>query len=110
MAKKLVLDESALDELQRAIHHYEDERPGLGAELSDAVEVVFRALANDTTRPVTVPGIPSALGVRRVFVERFPFAIIHINEPDAVHIVAVAHLRKQPLYWRDRLPPPEERK
>lgn len=108
--KRLVLDDAAYAELEDAIAHledaiahYEKERAGLGIELSVAVETVFRALADGTIRPVTVPGIPNELGVRRVFVARFPFAIIHIDEPDAVYVVAVAHAKRQALYWQERL-------
>lgn len=104
MSKRLVLDDAASEELRRAIRRYEDDRPGLGLELADLVEQVFLGLANGTIRPVTVPGIPIELGVRRVLIDRFPFAIIHSDEPDAVHIIAVAHLRRRPGYWLQRLP------
>jgi len=109
MSKPLVLAADASEELRRAIRHYEDERPGLGVELADLVEKVFHGLASGTLRPVTVPGLPLELGVRRVLLDRFPFAIIHADEPDAIHIVAVAHLRRRPGYWLSRLPARKQR-
>lgn len=89
--------------LESAIRYYEKERIGLGDEFSNTVEAVFRAIATGQADPVTVPGIPNDLGIRRVLVDRFPFAVIYIDEPDALYIAAVAHLRRQPLYWRARL-------
>jgi plasmid stabilization system protein ParE len=104
MSKPLILVDAASEELRRAIRHYEDERPGLGAELADLVEKVFRGLASGILRPVTVPGIPLELGVRRILLDRFPFAVVHADEPDAIYVVAVAHLRRRPGYWLSRLP------
>ena len=106
MTKRLVLDEEAFEELQHAIDHYDAERAGLGVELADLVEEAFHALVNGTAAPVTIPGIPNDFGVRRILLDRFPFAVIHTDEPDAIHIVAVAHLKRAPGYWLDRLPRP----
>jgi hypothetical protein len=103
MTKRLVLDDGAFAELENAIAYYEEERAGLGGEFSEVVEAAFRALVTGQSDAVTVPGIPNKEGVRRILLDRFPFAIIHIDEPDALYIVAVAHLRRQPLYWRHRV-------
>lgn len=36
----------------------------------------------------------------------FPYSIIYVNDPDAVYILAVAHQRREPLYWQRRLEEP----
>ena len=33
----------------------------------------------------------------------FPFAIIYLDQPDRVWIVAVMHCGKRPGYWKDRI-------
>jgi hypothetical protein len=35
-------------------------------------------------------------------VHKFPFQIVFRHEADRVHIVAVAHSKRRPGYWRDR--------
>jgi len=49
------------------------------------------------------PGIDPALGVKRVFVKRFPFSVYFIEMPTRFRVLAVAHNRRRPLYWSDRL-------
>jgi len=39
---------------------------------------------------------------RRVFIGRFPFSIIYIDRDGEIVIVAIAHQRKRPGYWRGR--------
>ena len=33
----------------------------------------------------------------------FPYAVVYIEKPDAVWIVAVMYMKRQPGYWRERL-------
>jgi hypothetical protein len=40
--------------------------------------------------------------VRRFLVRRFPFGVLYQVADDEVFIVAVAHLRRRPSYWRGR--------
>ena len=40
--------------------------------------------------------------LRRILVRRFPYGLVYRVEPDAIFIVAVAHLRRRPGYWRRR--------
>jgi len=42
-------------------------------------------------------------GIRRVLLQRFPFAVVYQVEPELILIVAVAHQRRRPGYWRDRI-------
>ena len=40
---------------------------------------------------------------RRHFSAEFPYAIIYLEQPDRVWIVAVMHMKRGPGYWRQRL-------
>lgn len=42
-------------------------------------------------------------GTRRLLLHRFPFSIVYLDDPDVVSIVAVAHGKRKPGYWRQRL-------
>jgi plasmid stabilization system protein ParE len=40
---------------------------------------------------------------RRYVFPRYPFSLVYILRDDAVEVVAVAHGRRRPGYWRSRL-------
>jgi plasmid stabilization system protein ParE len=42
-------------------------------------------------------------GTRRFVLYRFPFFIVYLDEPTVVSIVAVAHGKRKPGYWKERL-------
>jgi plasmid stabilization system protein ParE len=42
-------------------------------------------------------------GTRRVVLQRFPFSVIYLDDPDVITIIAVAHSKRRPGYWKDRL-------
>jgi hypothetical protein len=42
-------------------------------------------------------------GTRRFVLDRFPFSIIYLNDPEVLSIVAVAHSKRKPGYWKARL-------
>ena len=76
---------------------YEDQRTGLGfvfrAALDTAVERV-REL------PLAHPVVYRDL--RRVLVDRFPYALYYRAQSDAIVVVAVVHGRRHPRRWRQR--------
>ena len=40
---------------------------------------------------------------RRHLSAQFPYAVIYLEKPDHIWIVAVMHLKRRPGYWRQRL-------
>ncbi|MBZ5663803.1 MAG: type II toxin-antitoxin system RelE/ParE family toxin [Acidobacteriia bacterium] len=64
------------------------------AALSDAFENISQA-------PERWPKY--SYGTRRFVLHRFPFSIIYLDDPDVVSIVAVAHSKRKPRYWKARL-------
>jgi plasmid stabilization system protein ParE len=41
-------------------------------------------------------------GTQRFVLHRFPFSIIYLDDSDVVSIVAVAHGKRKPGYWKTR--------
>jgi len=41
--------------------------------------------------------------LRRHFSETFPYAILYVEKPDHIAIYAVAHFKRRPGHWRERL-------
>jgi toxin ParE1/3/4 len=42
-------------------------------------------------------------GTRRYVMQSFPFSVIYLDDPDLVTIIAVAHSKRKPGYWKGRL-------
>ena len=42
-------------------------------------------------------------GTRRFVLHRFPFSVVYLDDPDQVTIIAVAHSKRRPGYWKHRL-------
>jgi len=77
--------------------------PGLGADLADEVDHALDLIAESPTAWPLWPGVGEAIGVHRFLLARFPFAVGYLVEANGIVILAVAHLRRRPGYWLDRL-------
>lgn len=99
----LIIVAAAEAGLAAALDWYEEQEPGLGAALLHEVDGVLDGLLTQELRGVGVPGVRSDLAARRVILDRFPYAVVFIDHADAIHVIAVAHHKRRPGYWRDRL-------
>ncbi|WKZ11950.1 MAG: type II toxin-antitoxin system RelE/ParE family toxin [Gammaproteobacteria bacterium] len=87
----------AREELAAAIAFYEAESPGLGQDLArEARRLCSRILESPFA------GVEIRPGIRRRLMRRFPYAILYGIDRGDVLIVAVAHQRRRPSYWRNR--------
>ncbi|ACL72190.1 conserved hypothetical protein [Thioalkalivibrio sulfidiphilus HL-EbGr7] len=84
-------------ELREAISYYEDIEPGLGYDLS--VEVYY-AIQRAVAHPQAWPVLDS--DIRRVLVRRFPYGVLYSEEQDALLVLAVMNLHREPGYWKGR--------
>lgn len=47
---------------------------------------------------------PSFLhGTKRYLLGRFPFSVVYWGRPQSTEIVAIAHARRRPGYWKERI-------
>ena len=90
----------AEEEMTEASLFYEAASVGLGNDFLSDVERAIDVLCEHPNL-----GREVGFGLRRWLLHRFPFSIIYSVEPDAVLIVAVAHYRRRPDYWKERLSP-----
>jgi toxin ParE1/3/4 len=60
----------------------------------------LKAIAANPERYPPAPDLP---GVRRIRLKQFPFSLLYLDRPDYIWVVAVAHGRRKPGYWRDRI-------
>lgn len=91
-------------EVTEAAQYYEVRKSGLGSDLLVEVE---RALGQILTNPEASQRIGRRL--RRKSLWRFPFNLIYAVNPDRIRILACAHQKRRPFYWRKRLKDTAER-
>lgn len=85
-------------EVTEAAQFYETRSPGLGSALLDEVQ---RSLDQMATTPEAYQQIGKR--VRRKPLWRFPYNLVYAVYPDRIRIVASAHQKRRPFYWRKRL-------
>lgn len=98
MSLPIAFRPEARAELIDAWSWYEEQRPGLGDELEACVEAAIGAAARS---PAAHQGVCAE--VRRVLVKRFPYGVYYLVEGEVLLVLAVAHSRREPHYWADRL-------
>ena len=94
----------AAAELRAAALWYDERQTGLGDEFAEEVIAASqRIAASPTTYPVW-PGLSRpASPIRRALVQRFPYAVAFEVQAGRVFILAVAHLKRRPLFWLRRV-------
>jgi len=96
--KRFVFHSEARTELREAILWYRTRDRKIGTEFRLAVQDSVREIANAPHRwPIHLHK------TRRYVLDRFPFSIIYLDTPELVNIVAVAHSKRKPGYWKRRL-------
>src|SRR6185437_2059700 len=83
-----------------------EEVPRLAALLSDASEYAVQfpsARSGKKSRQQNPSTQPIGMGTRGLFLYRFPFSIIYRDEEASVSVVAIAHHKRRPGYWKDPL-------
>lgn len=105
MSLQVLFEPEARDELRAARDRYDDERPGLGEDLIIEVETTIERIVRwpELAPRLLVPETPRQ--VRRAPLRRFPFGLVYVVIDDTLWVIALAHGRRRPYYWRDRLNP-----
>jgi len=88
----------ASEELITSSEFYETKIVGLGDEFLNEIERMIQVL-EDTP----LLGVEIENPFRRAVLHRFPFSLIYTAEKNTLWIVAVAHQRLKPGYWKSRV-------
>ena len=86
------------EEFRAAIDYYESLEPGLGEAFYLEIRAAIERILQLPTAWPTLTG-----DVHRCFAHRFPYAVLYSIEADGIYIVAVMPLRRDPMYWAERL-------
>jgi plasmid stabilization system protein ParE len=98
MSRRIRFHPTAQREPNEAADYYDLEGPGLGSAFLSAVE---RALVQVRQYPEASP--VALAPVRKKLVSGFPYAALYSIVDDTIVVLAIAHLRRRPFYWRNRL-------
>ena len=99
----LRLSPEAVDELAEAAEWYRTQWPGLEMEFLTEVR---RVLPLIETSPASFPrllDLPADLVIRRALLPRFPYAVVFMDLGMGVRVLAVAHGKRRPGYWLNRV-------
>ncbi len=95
---KVYFHPEALVDLSDAIAHYEESQKGLGLDLANGV---MKTISRICQHPEAWTALSSRS--RRCLVGRFPYGVIYQVQSGVLRIISVAHLRRRPNFWVDRV-------
>ena len=98
MTHPIIFHELAENEMSEAAVYYAHARPGLG----DAFIAEVR-YAVDLVAAFPLAGSAVERDVRWRPVMRYPYSLLYLVRDDHIRILAVAHQKRRPFYWRRRL-------
>lgn len=85
-------------ELNEAAEYHERQSPGLGQCLYDEFEVLMERLGQHPES-----GKKVADQIRLAALKTFTYNVLYSNWSDRIYVVAFAHKRRDPDYWKDRI-------
>ena len=87
----------AVEEARDAFAYYSAADPAVAARFEAAYKQTRGFIAR---RPGGYPEVEP--GFRSAAIPKFPYSVVYRELPGRVEILAVAHARRRPGYWRDR--------
>lgn len=98
MSWRLIVRREARSELAEAVDWYRSQHPDFGNRF-------LRAFLEAVNKLVENPYLFQRLDddIRRVRLKDFPYNLLYFIQEDRVVIVACAHAKRRPGYWRDHL-------
>jgi plasmid stabilization system protein ParE len=89
---------AALDEAEAAVDWYAQRSRRAAQRFLDQLDGAIDQIARNPSQCAQYE-----FGTRRMVLRRFPFAIVFREASAGIEIIAVAHSRRRPGYWQDRL-------
>ncbi|MBP6003907.1 MAG: type II toxin-antitoxin system RelE/ParE family toxin [Pyrinomonadaceae bacterium] len=88
----------AENELAEGAEYYFGVEPRFEGEFLDEA---FRAISHIRENPASCPLVVDS--IRRKVLGKYPYSIFYIETNDLIRVIAVAHHKRRPLYWLNRL-------
>lgn len=97
-AEHVFFHPEALEELDSAIAWYAQRSSRAAERFLAEVKAVARTISRYPYRPPEFEA-----GSRRLRLRTFPYSVVYATRTDGIEILAVAHGRRRPGYWRVRM-------
>jgi len=101
--KAVRYDPEATDEYLAAIGWYFARNRVAADRFVERVLEAETAIREHPPRWSHFEGVPRELEVRRKLVRGFPFAMVYLELALEIRVIALAHSRRRPGYWRGRI-------
>ena len=95
---QVIFHPDAKEELENGIFYYDSQVFGLGYNFLEEVE---RSIKKIHKFPKC--GKVFRNNIRQIVLQRFPYMILYIFKENQIYVVAVAHQKQKPYYWKSRL-------
>lgn len=103
MTRPVWLDDEARAELAAAHARYEEALPGLGEQLADELGALLERIQEHPRAFPFAARVARRFEVRHAVLPRFPFNVFFVELDEAIWVVAFAHQKRRPRYWRKRV-------
>ncbi len=101
--KPVRYDAEAEEEYLAAVRWYRAHDRRVAERLVDRVITAETLIHEHPDAWTSPPGVAPSIGARRVLVRGFPFALVYVELEQEIRIVAFAHSKRRPGYWRGRV-------
>jgi len=100
---RVELHPEARAEVRAAALWYDERRPGLGDQFVERVNEVLQRLEEaPASYPVWSGTEAGPVATHKAVLDQFPYLVAFEVHPASVLVLAVAHAKRQPLYWLAR--------
>jgi toxin ParE1/3/4 len=97
MTWPIYIRKAAESDIASTFEYYESCRGGLGQEFLLCLDAAFSGISRNPLRYRRI-----YKEIMRTTIHRFPYAIYFLEKDQAVVIVAVLHIRRDPKSWQER--------
>jgi hypothetical protein len=97
MTLLVLIHETAEAEINEAADFYDIQAPGLGTVFLDEIQRTIEVIK---LHPEAAP--PLRGNLRRKQLAKFPYSLVYSIRPHEIRLLAIAHQKRRPFYWRGR--------
>jgi len=98
MAASIDLSADARAEFDEAFNWYAERSVGAATGFATEVDVAVEAIAADPQRFMRTYG-----GCQLCRLKRYPYCVVYHHSGDTIRVIAIAHAKRRPEYWRYRI-------
>ena len=99
ITRQIIVRPEAEAEVQQAFDWYQEQSEGLGLEFLRAIEACLSGVMRNPFAYMVVE-VPN---VRRAVVRRFPYTLFYLVDDEAIIVIAVFNVKRQPIDWLRRV-------